>query len=492
MKQLLVVLASLLAAAAPASAQKQVQVDVQKKLNLKIRALSFDETTIGDAIDFVRDVSGLDIAVDWRGANKAGVHKGTTISLHVKNITVSRSLKLILISAAGPGKLDYVIRGKKVLISTPEALKKLPPLPEPATRPATVPVQATRPSTADRVTLRKLVANVATFEFDQAELQDVLQYLRKTTGVRIYLNWRAAKSVGVDRSTKISVKLKKAKASAALRAALTAAAKPGELTYAVGEGLILISTPKDLKKLLPLARARPAAETDIDRALAATLEKKVAKLEFKEVELADALQFLREVTGTNMYISPAGLKAAGAKMSAPVSLRVTDLPARLALVLCLTEAADTDSLGYAAADGVLLISTPDGAKALAALINSRPPTAKTKQNLRALKILSERMPTLNFVDIELKDVIQFFRGTTGLNIFMDWRSLRPAGLKGSSPVSFHLKGGAFRTALHLTLADAAGQIASPAGFIIEDGMVYISTLEGLKKLRAGPGQPASP
>ncbi|GAF71681.1 unnamed protein product, partial [marine sediment metagenome] len=343
----------------------------------------------------------------------------------------------------------------------------------------------------DKVTLTKLAAKVATFDFDQAELQDVLQYLRKTAGVRIYLNWRAAKSVGVDRSTKISVKLKKAKASAALRAALTAAAKPGQLTYAVGEGLVLISTPKDLKKLLPLASARPAAEADVDRALAGALEKNVLKLDFKEVELRDALQFLQEVTGTNMYISRAGLKAAGAKMSAPIRLHVTDVPARLALVLCLTEAADTGSLGYAAADGVLLISTPDGAKALAALINSRPQAAKTKQNLRVLKILSERIPTLHFNDVELKDVIQFLRDAAGLNIFMDWRSLRPAGLKESSPVNLHLKGGAFRTALHLTLADAAGQRVSPAGFIVEDGIIYISTPAGLKKLREAATQPTT-
>ena len=489
MKPALTITACLLFAAAPAFTKDKPETQIQKKLGQNIRELDFSETSLDAAIAFIRDVSGLEIVVQWRALNKAGVHKGTKVSLQLKNVPVSRALKLLLSAAAEPGTLTYAVRAGKVIISTPGALEKLPPEPKPSTRPATAPVLPGEPSEAGKKTLEKLAAELTVLNFDQVELQDAIQYLRKQLGAPLYVNWRGVKAAGASKSTKVSLKLEKVKLGDALRKLLAVAAGPGQLTYGVGEGLVLISTPDDLRRLLALAATKPAGTSDADRRLAKALDATIPKLALDRVELQDALALLHKMCGLNIYVSRRGLKAAGVKMSAPVTLHLRNIRGGAALALCLAEVADTDALGYATADGVVLISTPAAAGSLAELLAAPPQFAKTRDNLAVAEKLAKRVEALHFDDVELAKAIGFFRSSSGLNIFVDWRSLGPAGVSKTSKVTLLLRGVPLGTALRLILADAVGREPPAAGFVINDGLVYVSTPAVLKKLSPAATQP---
>jgi type II secretory pathway component GspD/PulD (secretin) len=95
---------------------------VQEKLKLPI-AVNFDANTFEGVIEYLRNVTGLDLFVNWRALELAGVDRNAQLSLKLNQVPAGKALSLILQQVGGDAvKLDYSIDDGVVQISTVDNL----------------------------------------------------------------------------------------------------------------------------------------------------------------------------------------------------------------------------------------------------------------------------------------------------------------------------------------------------------------------------------
>jgi hypothetical protein len=88
------------------------------ELSARVPAAKLDNVPLGDAIDFLRDVAGVNINVDWKSLAAANITKETQINLNLHDVSAEKVLSLIL-TQAGPGDLlTYYIDQNVVEITT--------------------------------------------------------------------------------------------------------------------------------------------------------------------------------------------------------------------------------------------------------------------------------------------------------------------------------------------------------------------------------------
>src|SRR4051812_14620185 len=80
--------------------QAKVEDATQAALDRKIPSVNFTDVRLVDAIDFLRDVSGANIHVNWRSIDKAGLDRDTPINIHVKEVTLAKALSMVLADAS--------------------------------------------------------------------------------------------------------------------------------------------------------------------------------------------------------------------------------------------------------------------------------------------------------------------------------------------------------------------------------------------------------
>ncbi len=74
--------------------------------------------SFGDAIDFLRDIAGVNITVNWKGLGAINITKDAQINLQLHDVTAGKILSLILLQA-GPGDLlTYSIDQNVVEVTT--------------------------------------------------------------------------------------------------------------------------------------------------------------------------------------------------------------------------------------------------------------------------------------------------------------------------------------------------------------------------------------
>ncbi len=98
---------------------------VQAVLDKRLPELRFDEVGFADVIDFLRDVSGANIFVNWTALQQANIDKATRVTARLRDVKFSKALSTILESAGGGAtKLSYSIDEGVITISTAEDLSK--------------------------------------------------------------------------------------------------------------------------------------------------------------------------------------------------------------------------------------------------------------------------------------------------------------------------------------------------------------------------------
>ena len=91
---------------------------VRKKLHEPLPRGGIDATHLGEAIDQLRDKTGLIIIVDWRALEAVGVDRKTPLAIHLPEMQPATVLDVILTSAGiGHGKLGYTVHDGLVSIS---------------------------------------------------------------------------------------------------------------------------------------------------------------------------------------------------------------------------------------------------------------------------------------------------------------------------------------------------------------------------------------
>lgn len=103
---------------------------------------------------------------------------------------------------------------------------------------------------ANRRTLNRLEERIPV-DFDNQRLVAVIDFIRLTAGVDIFVNWPSLETAGIEQDTPITINLQSAPASEVLRLTLQqATATAGNITpigFTVDEGVVRISTQDDLR-----------------------------------------------------------------------------------------------------------------------------------------------------------------------------------------------------------------------------------------------------
>ena len=80
--------------------------------------LRFRANTFADVVDFLRDVSGMNIFANWNELTEDGVDRDTPVTVVLKNVTLATALDLTLQSAGGHIELAYSVEGGVIRITT--------------------------------------------------------------------------------------------------------------------------------------------------------------------------------------------------------------------------------------------------------------------------------------------------------------------------------------------------------------------------------------
>jgi hypothetical protein len=196
--------------------------------------LRFDTNRLTSVLDFYRNVVGVSFAVDWAALEKAGVTQDTPVSLELKNVPADLGLRYILRSADPKAQLIYRIEDGAVVITTLKPYEKLPD-----------------PPPADRAATKKL-GNAVSAQFDANFLLNVIDYLRNTSGLNIFVDWASVEAAGIDRTKPITLQLDKTPTSTALDQVLQAAGGD-KLQWTVEGNVVVIAAKKGA-----LAATQPA------------------------------------------------------------------------------------------------------------------------------------------------------------------------------------------------------------------------------------------
>jgi len=90
------------------------------QLNASLPEVKFDGVALGDALDFLRDVSGINMTVNWKAMEAAGVTKDTPVTLRLRNVSARKALEMVLAEAGGSSALTYDVDEGVVEITTRE------------------------------------------------------------------------------------------------------------------------------------------------------------------------------------------------------------------------------------------------------------------------------------------------------------------------------------------------------------------------------------
>jgi general secretion pathway protein D len=105
----------------------------------------------------------------------------------------------------------------------------------------------------DRLARQQLRARIPRLQFNDITFENVIQFLRETSGLSIYVNWKALEGVNVMRDAKINILLQDVTNEKALRLILDeASGGTAQLAWTLDDGVIKISTKDDVNRDRPV------------------------------------------------------------------------------------------------------------------------------------------------------------------------------------------------------------------------------------------------
>jgi hypothetical protein len=92
-------------------------------LDRVVPGINFTGVTFQDAIEFIRDVTGANIFVNWRAIETAGIDRNSPVNMKLRNVKLSRVLSLVLTEASSnKSTLNWQLDDGVIMISTVEDL----------------------------------------------------------------------------------------------------------------------------------------------------------------------------------------------------------------------------------------------------------------------------------------------------------------------------------------------------------------------------------
>jgi hypothetical protein len=233
---------------------------VPPQLLKKLPTVSFNAVRLDDVLDFMRDVGGMKIRVDWPELEKSGIKRNQPINFVAHDLAYDAVLRFVLWEAAGPGTLDVVTDGSELHVTTADKLKT------PATGAVTWLMD--QPAGESKLSGEPLMMlGIAEGGFcawpdlmpipakgvriDKAPLGLVLEVVRDLGVKNIWVDWTAIARTGITSETELTFLVPgKATASQLLDAFVAAAKGKQEIGYAVIDGVVVISTKTEVQRLI--------------------------------------------------------------------------------------------------------------------------------------------------------------------------------------------------------------------------------------------------
>jgi type II secretory pathway component GspD/PulD (secretin)/tetratricopeptide (TPR) repeat protein len=100
---------------------------LQAQLDRHLPEVKFNANALSDVIDFLRDVSGANIYVDWKALEAANIAKDAPVTAKLRDIKFSKALELIFKNVEGDDdehRLGYTVDEGVITISTRKELNK--------------------------------------------------------------------------------------------------------------------------------------------------------------------------------------------------------------------------------------------------------------------------------------------------------------------------------------------------------------------------------
>lgn len=93
-------------------------------LNQRMPEVSFEDAPFDQVLDWIANITGLDIVVRWEQLENQGVERDKAITVRVKNLRLTQVLWMIMNEVGGDVKLAYRASGTLLVLSTAEDLGK--------------------------------------------------------------------------------------------------------------------------------------------------------------------------------------------------------------------------------------------------------------------------------------------------------------------------------------------------------------------------------
>ncbi len=291
--------------------------------------LFFTDVRFYDALDFFRDVTDLNLVVNWQALGDAGIDKGTAVSVTLHNVSNERALIETLSAAGGVVPLGYILDEGVIRVSTKLYL---------STRTTVGVYDVEDLMAADTVQGRREKAETLAdifrgiFNHDSwVEKGGPQRWVRRPLdGLLLVLESDENHAQVAELLTTIRRTLDERAARAKIKTA------PGAS---------------------PIRPAAAADESEANRAAIAKLQENRPKLEFHDVRLDSTLGFFGDATGLNVVVNWGALQAAGIDKRTALTLAQSNVSNEHALKEILSVAGGKVPLGYRLEEGVVRIST---------------------------------------------------------------------------------------------------------------------------------------
>ncbi|HTL30544.1 MAG TPA: M56 family metallopeptidase, partial [Tepidisphaeraceae bacterium] len=325
----------------PTTDPGQPDADTKAALARTLPQVNFDKVALGDVIDFLRDITTTNIVVDWKALESVKITRDSPVTVRVREVSFQKALQLVLDSVGDDRKrLGFTVDDNVIQIGV---------------APITAIAQSVHPAVAP-----EKVAEIQE-QLLEAELAGDLRQLSKY----IEMLKAAQDKLGPNHKDVIDVRHRIEQLS-------------NRIAQLTGQ---------------PQTTVRRAT---VDPQMKALLDKQLPEVNFEAIAFGDVIDFLRDITVTNIFVNWRSLEAAGIDKNAPVTIRLQNVAFGkvLDLVLESVGGGDNAKLAWTADQGVISISvaqqaqTTPQAKESARQNAAGPTTAPTTaQVYRAVRIV---------------------------------------------------------------------------------------------------------
>jgi hypothetical protein len=98
--------------------------DARRALNRVLPDLNLTGVSINDALEFLRDISGANLHVNWNALEAAGVSKETPVNIRLRNVSMRKVLTLLLNESSAGVPLTFYVDDGVIEVTTREIADK--------------------------------------------------------------------------------------------------------------------------------------------------------------------------------------------------------------------------------------------------------------------------------------------------------------------------------------------------------------------------------